>query len=59
MTSQITDKNINDFILSLYFDLNENNYEMAAIKRAYRDFNRTLQKFPSDEKMIYKAQLLL
>lgn len=50
MTSQITDKHINDFILSLYFDLNES-YEMAAIKRAYRDFNRTLQKFPSDENL--------
>lgn len=51
MNSQITDKQINDYILSLNFDINENNFVMAAIKRAYKDFNRTLQKFPSDENL--------
>lgn len=48
MNSEITEKHINDFIISLYFDLSKG-FEMAAIKRAYRDFNRTLQDFPSDE----------
>ena len=48
MSSEVTDKEINDFLLELYFDLSEG-YEMSAIKRAYRDFNRTLKKFPSEE----------
>ena len=48
MKSELTSKNIIDFWLRVYFDLSES-YEIAAIKRAYRDFNRTLEDFPKDE----------
>jgi hypothetical protein len=48
MISQITDKEKNDFVLGLYFDLRED-FLTSAIKRAYRDFNRTLKNFPSEE----------
>jgi len=46
--SQITQKNIEDFWIKVYFDLSVG-YKIAAIKRAYRDFNRTLEDFPKDE----------
>jgi hypothetical protein len=45
MKSQLTEKHFNDFWIRLYFDVSEG-YKIAAIKRAYRDFNRTLESFP-------------
>ena len=46
--SQVTPKHIEDFWIKVYFDLSEG-YKIAAIKRAYRDFSRTLENFPKDE----------
>lgn len=41
-------KHIAEFLYKVYFDFSEGNI-MAAIKRAYRDMNRTLKGFPQDD----------
>ena len=48
MKTILTNDNINEFLIRIYFDISDG-YEMAAIKRAYRDFNRTLVSFNFDE----------
>ncbi|EKT3965826.1 TPA: hypothetical protein ACT5CK_001756 [Flavobacterium psychrophilum] len=55
MKIEVTEKHINDFLFNLYFDLTDG-IEMAAIKRAYRNFNKTLENFPhiEDEKSILR-----
>lgn len=48
------DKTILDFLYKIYFDFSEGEI-MAAINRAYRDFNRTLIDLPpEDERPILK-----
>ena len=42
MESKLTEKDIEDFLIRLYFDAKEG-YKKAAAKRAYRDFSRTLR----------------
>jgi hypothetical protein len=48
LKSQLTANHIEDFWIKVYFDLSEG-YKIAAIKRAYRDFSRTLENFPKNE----------
>ena len=46
--SILSPKDIEDFYIVLYFG-NDGSYEMRAIKRAYRDFSRTLRDFKLNE----------
>jgi len=48
MESQVTQAQITKFWLKVYFDLSES-YLKGAIKRAYRDFNRTIEYLPKGE----------
>ena len=48
MESTLSKTDIETFWLRLYFDLTEG-FELAAIKRAYLDFSRTLENLPKDE----------
>jgi len=48
MEPQTSDKDITTFWIKVYFNL-EDGYIRAAVKRAYRDFNRTLESLPKKE----------
>lgn len=48
MEVQTSDEEISKFLLKVYFDFSKG-YIIGAIKRAYRDFNRTLLALPKDE----------
>ena len=49
MTSILTTNDIENFFIRLYFDTADG-YLYASIKRAYRDFNRTIKNIPADLK---------
>jgi hypothetical protein len=44
----LVDSDFKKFWLKLYFDIREG-YLLGAIKRAYRDFNRTIEEMPPNE----------
>jgi hypothetical protein len=47
MKSQLSQQDIINFYIRLYFDTSEG-YTEAAMKRAYRDFNRTILNIPCE-----------
>lgn len=49
MTSILTDSDFDNFYIRLYFDTSDG-YLYASIKRAYRDFNRTIRNIPKELK---------
>ncbi|MBL7814987.1 MAG: hypothetical protein JNL70_08255 [Saprospiraceae bacterium] len=49
MNLPLTQKDNEEFLIRLYFDLTEGS-KKAAAKRAYRDFSRTLRDLSKDEK---------
>jgi hypothetical protein len=48
MKLKLTDTNIEEFLIRLYFEKSET-FHKAAAKRAYRDFSRTLRDLSTDE----------
>ncbi|MEI6949807.1 hypothetical protein V9K67_21650 [Paraflavisolibacter sp. H34] len=48
MTSTLASDDIEQFYIRLYFDISKG-YFHAAMQRAYRDFNRTIENIPPDQ----------
>ena len=47
MNSSLTNDDLEDFYIRLIFDI-KHGFLNASIKKAYRDFNRTIKKIPND-----------